>query len=144
MWIHKEKPDPEWKRWYAWHPVPIKTYPIVGGDIMVFLQWIERKWVDCREGSNRYEYRLTPGQTFSIPLIARSCKNCGIGIKLHNVFVQTSKQKNASINHMQRIKINCLNCNNTKLTRWVPEDEDPTLVTCCICNSEVGCNHVNP
>lgn len=57
-YTHHDKKRPEWKKWFAWKPVPIGTHPPQEGGTMVWLEWIERKWLDCREGSNRYEYRL--------------------------------------------------------------------------------------
>ena len=57
--IYKEKKKPEWKRWFAWHKVPIGKYPIRDGMTMVWLEWVERKWLESREGNNSYEYRLT-------------------------------------------------------------------------------------
>lgn len=58
IYIYKEKKEPEWKRWFAWHPIPIGTYPLRDGQTMVWLQTIERKWLDSHNGTPRYEYRL--------------------------------------------------------------------------------------
>jgi len=55
---YKEKVKPEWKPWFAWKKVPIGGYPLRDGATMVWLQWIERKWLDSYGGSSRYNYRL--------------------------------------------------------------------------------------
>jgi len=55
---YKEKKEPKWKFWFAWRPVPIGGYPLKNGALMVWMEWVERKWLDCREGDNRYNYRL--------------------------------------------------------------------------------------
>jgi len=55
---YKEKKKPEWTPWFALLPVPIGGYPIQDGTLMVCLEWVERKWIDSREGSSRYNYRL--------------------------------------------------------------------------------------
>lgn len=56
IWKHKEKPQNPWKRYFAWKPTPIGTRPLQEGQEIVWLEWIERRWLDCR-GSDRYEYR---------------------------------------------------------------------------------------
>jgi hypothetical protein len=61
VWVYKEKPQKEWTRWFAWHMVPIGVFPIKDGDTVVWLQWVERKWLDSREGCSSYAYRLIPG-----------------------------------------------------------------------------------
>ena len=58
IWKHKDKPKQEWKSWFAWTPVPIGRFPISEGNTVVWLEWIERKWVDCRY-TNSYEYRFS-------------------------------------------------------------------------------------
>jgi len=55
---YNEKVKPEWTPWFAWHRVPIGGYPLRDGATMVWLQWVERRWLDSREGSSRYNYRL--------------------------------------------------------------------------------------
>ncbi len=57
-WIHKVKVKKEWEKWFAWHTVPIGTFPIKNGSTLMWLEFVERKWLDCREGKNRYEYRM--------------------------------------------------------------------------------------
>jgi len=52
-----EKKKDDWERWFAWYPVPIGGYPRKDGALMVWLEVVERKWLDCRE-SNRYNYRF--------------------------------------------------------------------------------------
>ena len=46
-----------WERWFAWKPVPIGGYPIRDRTIMVWLEWVERKFIGFREGI-AYNYRL--------------------------------------------------------------------------------------
>jgi len=58
IWNYKRKKEPEWKPYFAWKPTPIGTYPLEDNQKIVWLQWIERKWLDSRNGANRYEYRL--------------------------------------------------------------------------------------
>lgn len=60
IWKYKKKKTPEWRPWFAWKPVPIGGYPLRDGQKIVWLQIIYRKWIDCREGSNRYNYSLSP------------------------------------------------------------------------------------
>ena len=55
-WIYHEKIKSEWQKWFAWKPVPIGKYPLDNRQTIVWLQFVERKWIDCR-GSNSYEYR---------------------------------------------------------------------------------------
>jgi len=59
-YTYYEKKDPKdgWSRWFAWRPIPIGRYPLKDGQAMVWLEWVERKWLDSREGSDSYEYRL--------------------------------------------------------------------------------------
>lgn len=61
IYKYVKKKKPEWQRWFAWKPVPIGGWPARDNATMVWLQWIERKWLDSREGSSRYDYRL-PGE----------------------------------------------------------------------------------
>lgn len=59
VYTYYRKKESEWKRWFAWKPVPIGRYPLLkNGQSMVWLQLIERKWLDSREGTSSYEYRL--------------------------------------------------------------------------------------
>lgn len=61
IWKYKEDKKSKWKKRFAWKPVPIGVYPLKDGQTMVWLKIIYRKWLDSREGSSRYEYRLIPG-----------------------------------------------------------------------------------
>jgi hypothetical protein len=58
IWIYKQNKKPEWKKWFAWYPVPVGRYPIQDGDKIVWFEVVERKWLGSREGSNSYLYRL--------------------------------------------------------------------------------------
>jgi hypothetical protein len=58
IYKHYEKKKDGWLRWFAWKPAPIGNYPLQDGATMVWWEWIERKWLDSREGSSRYIYRL--------------------------------------------------------------------------------------
>ena len=58
IWLYKEKVEKEWKPYFAWKPTPIGRYPLSSGQQIVWLMWIERKWLDSRECSSSYEYRL--------------------------------------------------------------------------------------
>ena len=58
IWNYKEKKEKEWKLCFAFLPKPIGTYPLIDGQKMVWLELIERKFIDSRNGSNSYEYRL--------------------------------------------------------------------------------------
>jgi len=57
IWSYTEKPRVEWKKWFAWKPVPIGRYPLQDGQIMVWLEWVERKWLSF-EYTDSYEHRL--------------------------------------------------------------------------------------
>ena len=56
-WFYKETKKSPWRKYFAWKRTPIGTYPLKDGQKIVWLKWVERKWLDCREGCNRYEYR---------------------------------------------------------------------------------------
>lgn len=55
---HWEKKKLDWERWFAWYPIPIGGYPCKDETIMVWLELVERKWLDNREGNSSYNYRL--------------------------------------------------------------------------------------
>jgi hypothetical protein len=57
-WKHIEKENDEWERHFAFLPVTIGTLPIQDGQIVVWLEFVERKWIDSYDGSIAYEYRL--------------------------------------------------------------------------------------
>jgi hypothetical protein len=66
QWIHKDKPKQEWSKWFAWHPVPIGKFPLESGQTIIWLQFVERKWIDCR-GSNiaiRFIATYTPSYEY--------------------------------------------------------------------------------
>jgi hypothetical protein len=54
---HQAVKEKIWKKHFAFLPLPIGTYPLQEGQPLVWLQWLESKWLDCR-GSNTYENRL--------------------------------------------------------------------------------------
>lgn len=58
QWKYKEKKKNEWERFFAFFPKPIGKHPLQDGQMIIWFQWMERKWLDSREGSNRYKYRL--------------------------------------------------------------------------------------
>lgn len=60
FWFYSEPKDKEWKRYFAWKPRPVGTYPLREGQKMVWWEWMERRILDCREGSISYEYREIP------------------------------------------------------------------------------------
>lgn len=57
FWKHKEKAKPIWQLFFAWKPTPVGEYPLEEGQKVIWLQWMERRWLDSRECVNRYEYR---------------------------------------------------------------------------------------
>lgn len=57
IWTYKEKKKSLWERWFAWYSVPIGKFPLQDGTQMVWLEWVERKFINYR-GSKAYEYRL--------------------------------------------------------------------------------------
>lgn len=67
QWVRKKKKiDTEWERYFAIWPVPVRnglnynygTYPLREGQTMACLCWVERQYIDSREGEPSYIYRL--------------------------------------------------------------------------------------
>lgn len=64
-WIHRVEPNVQWQKVFAWFPVRIGTIWPQNGQTVVWLEWVERKFIDNR-GSTIYEYRklnATPTHT---------------------------------------------------------------------------------
>jgi len=57
-WVYRSKPIKEWETFFAILPKPIGRLPLKEGQEVVWLQWMERKWIESRGGSSTYEYRL--------------------------------------------------------------------------------------
>jgi hypothetical protein len=74
IWTYKEKKKSSWEKWFAWYKVPIGKFPLKNGMKIVWLQWVERKFIDCREGSKSYEYRLSCDSKIKKP--GCTCQEC--------------------------------------------------------------------
>jgi hypothetical protein len=47
------KARPEWRRWFAWHPIRI-------GRERIWWEWVERRWHGGGFGDGVFEYRGVP------------------------------------------------------------------------------------
>lgn len=56
-WTHKRKTKPEWEKVFAWTPKPIGDVSLQNDMKMVWLCWVERKFIGSYGGTNSYEYR---------------------------------------------------------------------------------------
>jgi hypothetical protein len=57
-WKHEIKEKGEWGRCFAFFPVTIGKLPLQYGQTIVWLEFVERKFIGAYQGSIAYEYRL--------------------------------------------------------------------------------------